>query len=277
VTRGRLDPLAWLAVPATLYFAVAIGLPLVLLLGRSLTTPTGFGFGNYAAALGDAHQRDVILATLRYAALVTLGAALFGYAYAYSMTRAPGWALALLTGVMILPMTSSVIVKTFGWTLLLGSNGPINAALLAGGLIDAPLRLLFTETGLLLGTTSILLPYMTLPLFAVLRQIRPEYADAAATLGAGPVRRFLKVTLPLSAPGLVAGGAIVFSMAISAYVIPSLLTGAGYKTMSKVIASAFLVTHDPTLGSTVGVILLALAGSVVAASGALATRLARPA
>jgi putative spermidine/putrescine transport system permease protein len=99
--------------------------------------------------------------------------------------------------------------------------------------------------------------------------------DAAATLGAGPAYRFWKVILPLSSPGIVAGAAIVFSMAISAYVIPSLLTGAGYKTMSKVIANAFLVIHNPALGSTVGVMLLFLSGAVVLIGGAAAARMGK--
>lgn len=273
--RRRSDPVAWLAAPAALYFLGAIGAPLALLLFGSLKAPDGLGLGNYLKVLGDGHQRDVIIATLRYAAMVTLGALGFGYAYAYAMaTTGPRMRATLLVAI-VLPMTTSIIVKTFGWTLILRSNGPINATLMGAGLIDAPVRLLFTETGLLLGSVAILMPYMVLPIFAALRQIPLEQLDAAATLGAGPAYRFWKVILPLSSPGIVAGAAIVFSMAISAYVIPSLLTGAGYKTMSKVIANAFLVIHNPALGSTVGVMLLFLSGAVVLIGGAAAARMGK--
>lgn len=275
MTARPLDPIAWLALPATLYFLVAIGAPLAFLLFGSLNTQSGFGFGNYLTVLSDPHQRGVIFATIRYAGLVTLGALLFGYAYAYSMATAGPRLQGFLMLAIVLPMTTSIIVKTFGWTLILRSNGPINAFLMGIGAIDAPIRLLFTETGLLLGSIAILMPYMVLSLFAVLRQIAADQLDAAATLGAGPAYRFLHIVLPLSAPGIVAGVAIVFSMAVSAYVIPSLLTGAGYKTMSKVIANAFLVTHNPALGATVGVMLLLLSGSVVVIAGAAIAKMSR--
>lgn len=277
MTQRRIDPVAWLAAPAAAYFLVVLGLPLVLLFAASFRTGDGVGFAHYARILGDPFERGVILATLRYAALVTLACAVFGYVYAYAMARASAPVQALLLVAIVLPMTVSVIVKTFGWTILLRSNGLVNSALLAIGAIDEPLRLLFSETGLVFGTTSILLPYMVLPVFAVLRQIPPEQGDAAATLGAAPAEAFLRVVLPLTLPGVIAGVAIVFSMTVSAYVIPSLLTGAGYKTLSKAIANAFLVIYNPGLGAAAGVILLAIAMAIVLAAGAAAARLGRTA
>lgn len=277
MTQRRIDPVAWLAAPAAAYFLVVLGVPLALLLAASVRTGEGIGLAHYTRILGDPFERGVILATLRYAALVTLACAAFGYVYAYAMARASAPVQALLLVAIVLPMTVSVIVKTFGWTILLRSNGPVNSALLALGAIDQPLRLLFTETGLVFGTASILLPYMVLPVFAVLRQIPAEQGDAAATLGAAPAEAFLRVVLPLTLPGVIAGVAIVFSMTVSAYVIPSLLTGAGYKTLSKTIANAFLVIYNPGLGAAAGVILLVIAMAIVLAAGAAAARLGRTA
>jgi putative spermidine/putrescine transport system permease protein len=273
--RRAIDPIAWLALPAALYFVVALAIPLVALLGESLRGPDGFGFANYVAYLGDDFNRAVVANTVRYASLVTVLSLVVGYAYAYAMIRVgPALQMGLLLAI-ILPMTASVIVKTFGWQILLRSNGPVNQAMVGLGLIDAPVQLLFTETGLFVGTTSILLPYMVLPIFGVLRQIPREQEEAAACLGAGPAFRFLHVVLPLSAPGIVAGVAFVFSMAVSAYVIPSLLTGAGYKTLSKVAANAFLVIQNPAQGSTVSVLLLLIAGATVIVAGILLARLRR--
>lgn len=269
-SAGRaIDPLAWLALPAALYFVVALAIPLALLLFASLRGPDGFGVGNYTRFLGDWHNLGVVWLSIRYAAVVSALCLALGFAYAYVMTRVgPALEKALLVAI-VLPMTVSVIVKAFGWTILLRSNGLVNQTFLAFGLIEQPLRLLFTEAGLIVGTVSILLPYAVLPLFSVLRQIPPETQEAAATLGAGPVHRFLRVTLPLSVPGLIAAFGFVFSMTISAYVIPSLLTGAGYKTLSKVVAGAFIVTLDPPLGATGSTILLILAGGAVVLAGAL--------
>jgi putative spermidine/putrescine transport system permease protein len=273
--RRALDPLAWLALPAALYFVVALAIPLALLLAQSLRGSEGVGIANYVAYLGDPFNRAVVGNTLRYGLYVTALSLIVGYAYAYAMARAGARVQMALLVAAILPMTASVIVKTFGWQILLRSNGPINQALVGLGLIDAPVQLLFTETGLFIGTTSILLPYMVLPIFSVLRQIPREQEEAAACLGAGPMFRFIHVILPLSIPGIVAGIAFVFSMAVSAYVIPSLLTGAGYQTLSKVAANAFLVIMNPAQGSTVSVLLLLIAGAAVMASGILLARLRR--
>lgn len=270
--RSRLDPIAWLALPAALYFVVALAIPLALLLAASLQTQEGFGLGNYTAYLGDPYNFGVVGNTLRYGVWVTVLSLAVGYAYAYAMTRVGAVLQMALLVAVILPMTASVIVKTFGWQILLRSNGPVNQSLVMLGLIERPVQLLFTETGLFIGTTSILLPYMVLPIFSVLRQIPREQEEAAACLGAGPTFRFVHVILPLSVPGIIAGVAFVFSMAVSAYVIPSLLTGAGYKTLSKVAANAFLVIQNPAQGATVSVLLLAIAGAAVMASSLLLAR-----
>ena len=131
------------------------------------------------------------------------------------------------------------------------------------------MRLLFTETGLLIGIVNIFLPFMVLPLFASIRQLDPRLSDAAATLGGGPVYCFLRVILPLTVPGIVAGGTLVFSLSIAAYVIPTLLMGDAYQTLPTTIATAFLYLQDPQRGSVAGVVLLALSLLVVAASASL--------
>jgi putative spermidine/putrescine transport system permease protein len=272
--RARLlDPIALLALPAALYFVLALAVPLARLLLGAFDDGGTPGAGQITRWLADPYNRGVVWNTLRYGAVVTVLSALGGYAYAYAMAGAsPRLQLALLIAI-VLPMTTSVIVKSFGWLVLLRSNGLINQALVWTGATDRPLPLLFSEAGLVIGTTAIMLPYMVLPVFSVLRQIRPELLDAAASLGASRMQRFRTVVLPLSLPGVAAGMGLVFSMTVSAYVIPSLLTGAGFKTLSKVAADAFLVILNPTRGAAVSVILLAIAVAGVAlASRGLARR-----
>jgi putative spermidine/putrescine transport system permease protein len=186
------------------------------------------------------------------------------------MARAVPWLQTTLLVAIFLPMTASVIVKAFGWTILFRSNGLVNQLLMLVGLVTEPLPLLFSQAGLFVGTTSILLPFMVLPIYSVLRLVPAEVEDAAASLGATPAYRFLHVLLPLARPGIVTGCAFVFSMTVSAYVIPTVLTGASYKVMSRVIAASYLVVRDAPLGSTVSVLLLLIAGSGVVLAGLFA-------
>jgi putative spermidine/putrescine transport system permease protein len=140
------------------------------------------------------------------------------------------------------------------------------------GLTNAPVRPLFTETGLLIGIVNIFLPFMVLPLFASIRQLDPRLSDAAATLGGGPVYSFLRVVLPLTVPGIVAGSTLVFSLSIAAYVIPTLLMGDAYQTLPTTIATSFLYLQDPQRGSVAGVVLLTLSLIVVLTSATLGRR-----
>ena len=132
--------------------------------------------------------------------------------------------------------------------------------------------MIFTQTALIAGAANIFLPFMILPIYAVVAQIDPRLSEAAATLGAPPVAAFVRVVVPLSAPGVVAGVALVFSLSVSAYVIPTLLMGENYPTLATTIAKAFLISRDPALGAAAGAILMAI-GLVVVVAGA---RFAQP-
>jgi putative spermidine/putrescine transport system permease protein len=169
-------------------------------------------------------------------------------------------------------MALSLMVRAFGWTILLGREGPINQLLLALGLVESPVRLLFTEMGLVLGTVSIKLPLMILPIYVVLKTIPEELAQAGASLGAGPLYRFFHLDLPLAAPGMLAGFALVFSQCAAAYVLPTLLAGSRYLIMSKAIVDSYLITQAGAVGSVISVLLLGIVTAVIVASGALTRR-----
>lgn len=264
--------IAWLAAPACIFALLVFALPLALLLVESLRGPQGWTLAGYATFLGSGYSWQVTGRTLRLAVLTTAICLVIGYPAAFALARTRGWLQSLLVAALLLPLSLSVIVKAFGWTVLLRSNGIVNRLLMASGLTDAPLRLLFTETGLLIGITNIFLPFMVLPIFTVIRQIDPRLTDAAATLGGGPFYSFSRVTVPLTLPGVVAGGTLVFSMSIAAYVIPNLLMGDRYQTLSTTIATSFLYLQDPQRGSVAGVLLLLLSLLVVVGSVVLARR-----
>jgi putative spermidine/putrescine transport system permease protein len=272
VRRGRVEAVSLLALPGALYLCAAFALPLVLLLVTSIVSGGRLTVGGYATFFSDPFHWTVIANTLRAAALTTLLCLLAGYPTAFALARARGNLQALLLAALVLPLSVGVVVKAFAWTILLRSDGVVNQLLIGAGLVEAPVRLLFTEPGLVLGAANVFLPFMVLPIFAVVRLIDPRLPEVAATLGSSPLHRFLHVTLPLTMPGVIAGVAFVFSMSVSMYVIPTLLMGDRFKTLSILIARSFLFMRDRSLGSTVSVVLLLVALAVVVTSALLTRR-----
>jgi len=273
-SKGRkLDPLAFLALPGIIFMALVFLGPLLLMLWSSIRGAEGFTLSGYARVLGDDYYIKVIGQTLQLALITTAGALILGYPAAFALARAKGWRQVVLFALVFLPLTVSIIVKSFGWGIVLRRDGILNWLMLNLGLIERPIRMIFTEFALYAGMINVFLPFMVLPIYSVVRMMDPRLPDAAATLGASPWFRFTRVTLPLSLPGVVAGVSIVFSLAVAAYVTPSLLMGDRYMTMSMVMAKAFLNLRDWQLGAAMAAVLLTLAVVVVIGAAILQRRL----
>lgn len=270
---ARGNRIALLAVPGLAFLAVVYALPLVLLLIKSLQAADGLTLVNYTEFFADEFNRTVLWRTLRVALLTTLLALLIAYPTAFAMARAKGIWLTVFLVSLVLPMSLGVIVKAFAWSILFRSNGFINTTLQGLGITQEPVRMLFTETALIIGAANVFLPFMVLPIYAVIRQLDARLPEAAASLGATPWFRFSRITLPLTLPGVVAGSAFTFSLAISMYVIPSLIVGERQQTLSMLIARSFLYLRNEPLGSTISAVLLAIAIFVVLFSSWLAGRL----
>jgi putative spermidine/putrescine transport system permease protein len=260
--------------PGAGYLVLLFALPLAMLLFTSFQSPDGvLTFAGYTRFLADPFNLGVIGNTVRIAFVVTGICLVIGYPVAFAMARAGVAVQGLMFLTLILPLSVGAIVKAFAWTILLRSNGVVNQTLLALGLVDDPVKLLFTERALIIGAVHVFLPFMVLPIFAVARQIDSRIAEAAGTLGAGPVYAFMRVTWPLSLPGVVTGCAFVFSMAVSMYVIPTLLVGDRFQTLPVLLARAYLFMRDRQAGSVMAVILLIIAVAVVVGSTQLGQRL----
>jgi putative spermidine/putrescine transport system permease protein len=262
----RLNAGVMLALPAAVVLVVLYVVPLVRLMASSFVGPSGLGFQNYGRILGDAYGRSLIWNSVRLGALTTVIALALGYPAAFGLAFARGALRSVFLASLFLPLAASVIVKSFAWSTLMRSHGPVNETLMALQLTRAPIRLLFTQFSLITGAVNIFLPFMILPIYTVVSQIDPVLTEAAATLGASPLRAFLRVVVPLSLPGVVAGVSLVFSLSVSAYVVPTLLMGESYPTLATTIARAFLLLRDPALGSAAGVLLMAIGLAVVVSS-----------
>ncbi len=219
-TRRNLVPVL-LTAPLILYMLVFYAFPVVAMLLRSVNSPT-WSLDNYRQLAHDPVFFQVFWITLRTALIVTAGTLMLGYPVALALVLLPFW--------------TSVLVRSYAWMVLLGRHGLINEALVAAGLIDAPLKLLNTSFATQIAMIHILLPYMILPIASVLRQIDPALPRAAAGLGATPPRVFRQVILPLSMPGVAAGVMLVFVLSLGFYITPMLVGGPRDMLLSMLIA-----------------------------------------
>jgi putative spermidine/putrescine transport system permease protein len=218
----------------------------------------GWSLANYLKALADLYYWDTLLLTFKLSLWVTLVSLAIGYPLAYYMTYVLRSRLLrrLFYVVVVTPLFTSNIVRSFGWMVMLGRRGMVNDALVALGLADHPLPILYSEASIVIGLSYIMTPFMVLTIASVLQNIDRSLEEAAQDLGASRLVTFLKVTLPLSVPGIVAGSLIVFTLSVSAYVTPSILSGGKKIVMSMLIFQQYASVFDFQFGATLAVTLL---------------------
>ena len=244
------DPETWAAVhrasgPGTAYFLLA-----ALDLNRNAT-------GRIIPAPADeAIFIDVLKRTFAVSLGVTLICLLLGYPVAYLLANLPPDRGNLLMILVLLPFWTSLLVRTAAWVVMLQEHGLVNNALIWLGIIAKPIRLIYNLTGVYVAMTHILLPFMILPLYSVMKAIPPVYVRAARSLGAGPVTAFVRVYVPQTMAGIGAGGLLVFIMAIGYYITPALIGGAGDQLISYFIAYYTSSSVNWGLASALGAILL---------------------
>lgn len=220
--RGIFDGWGLLLLPLVLFLLAVYVAPLVLVLARSFTDPVT-GLDNYRDFFASPVYVDVLVNTFRISGLVTLVTLLLGFPYAYLMTLAsPFWRGVLLVAVLV-PFWTSLLVRTFAWVLMLGDTGVVNQTLISVGIIDEPIAMIRTSTGVVIGVVQVMLPYAVLPMFATMRGIDRRLVQAAEGLGARPVSAFWRVYAPLTVPGVAASSLLVFISSIGFYVTPALL------------------------------------------------------
>jgi putative spermidine/putrescine transport system permease protein len=212
--------------------------------------------GISAVPAGEAIYRTVLLRTLWISGTVTLLCLLLGYPLAYRLATLPEGTANLLLILVLLPFWTSLLVRTASWIVLLQREGPVNAGLQALGLVDGPLALAYNRAGVLIAMTHVLLPFMVLPLYSVMRGIPPSYVRAALSLGAAPTTAFLRVYLPLSMPGVAAGCLLVFILAVGYYITPALIGGAADQMVSYFVAFFTLETVNWGMAGALGTVLL---------------------
>lgn len=261
--------LAW---PLGAFFLLFFVAPLILLFLVSLYTDTGmtsFGLTQYAKFLLDPFSLKILGSTLWLGVEVTALCLLLGFPLAYLYMRAPAPLQGVLILIVLLPLLTSVVVRTFAWIVILGRQGIINATLMELGLIDTPLRLLYTEGGVVLALAQVQMPLMVLPLITALSRIDPNLPDASAALGAGYWRTFFKVILPLSLPGIIAGCLLTYAAALSAFITQSLVGGGQMLFMPMYIYQQSSTLNNWPFAAAISIIFLVAVLAVIAIFNAL--------
>ena len=264
--RGQLPlPLSLLLIaPLLLLLAWSFFLPIGQLLLTSVTEPQA-GLGNYRRLLTEPLYRQVILRTLWIALVCTVAALLLGYPIAALMSR-PGRVAAKVAVVCVMiPLWTSALIRSYAWIMLMQRKGVINSVLLSWDPDAQPLTMLYTNGAVLMAMTHVLLPFMVLPIASALGSIPPDLPRAALNLGAGRVRTFFEVTLPLSLPGVFAGCLLVFVMSLGFYVTPALVGGPQTLMIATLIAEqATTLLNWPFAGAISCVLLVLSLGLTVA-------------
>ena len=226
----------WLVVlPAVLMLVLLYFVPLGNVLLTSVTDPKP-GLQNYGLLFTSASVQRSLLTTLRIAAITTAVALLLGYGVAYAMRAASTRTQRLMLVLVLLPFWISILVRSFAWIALLGTQGPVNSALVAWGLVDEPVSLVRNETGVLIGMIHVMVPYAVLTLYANMRGIDVGLVAAARSLGASRFQAFRLVFLPLTAPGLIGAGMLVFILSLGFYITPALLGGGKVLMIAEYVA-----------------------------------------
>lgn len=212
--------------------------------------------GAYRSLLGNPLYLSVFVRTLRISLLVTALCLASGYPVAYLLSRVgPGTVQVLLIAVL-LPFWTSILVRTYAWIVLLQSNGVVNNLLRQLHLIQEPLKLMYNETGVVIGMAQVLLPFAILPIYSSLQSIDPRLTAAAQSMGAGPWQCFWLITLPLSLPGVAAGALLIFVQSLGYFITPALLGGSQVITLSMLIETQVVELLNWHMASAIAMALL---------------------
>jgi len=223
--RGRSLTTLVLLAPALLLLGGILVWPLGDLIARSFSDPQG-PWVFYTRLIEVPSYVQILLRTLMFSAATALICLLAGYPVAYMMAASGPVVRGIILVCVLVPFWTNLLVRSYGWILILNPRGMINQALMGLGLIDMPLELVYNTMGVLIGMSQIMLPYMILPLYAVMTRLDPRMTQAARSLGASPLTTFVKVYFPLTLPGVMAGILLVFTISLGFFVVPALLGGA---------------------------------------------------
>lgn len=245
-----------LLTPALVMVVVLLIMPLCWLAFQSVQTEEGFSLANYIRIFQESIYWDTFALTFKISFLVTILSIVMGFPIAYAASRLQGFWANLILICVILPFWTSVLVRAYAWLVLLQRRGLVNQTLMDLGIIDQPLTLMHNTTGTVIGTLHVMLPFMVLPLYSVMKKIPQDLMQASESLGAKPFYTFRRVFLPMAAPGVMAGSILVFVICLGFFITPELLGGGRTILVSMLVQRNVELYHAWGAASAVGLVLL---------------------
>ena len=243
-----------LALPSSVALLLFFILPLVYIFVKTISAN---GIDDFREFFTDPFYLNILWTTVRVSLISTAVSLLLGYPTAYYMARTKSKMRKVMMFIILFPFLVSAVVRSYGWMVLLGKQGIVNDLLKSLGIITKPLKILNTQTAVIIGMIHLQIPYMILALVGVLQSIDPNVELAAESLGASPLTTFRKVTLPLSVPGIISGCVLVFTMSMTSYVTPKLLGGSKFRMMATMVVQEINVNFDWGAASAISYILTA--------------------
>ncbi len=249
----------YMTLPALILLVIFYFYPILKLVPKSFIDSDGHVTASFfTRVFADELYIQTLLRTLKIAGMATVINLLLGYPVAYVLAAVKQKTANLMVAIILLSFWTSLLVRTYSWMVILQRTGIINKALLALHIIDKPLTLMYTEFAVLIGMTNLLLPYMILPIFSVLKSIDNNLVFAARSLGANSRKAFFKVTLPLSLPGVASGVLLVFIQSLGYYITPLLLGGPQTMMITGLIDKQMFTYMNWNFGSAIGMVLLVI-------------------
>lgn len=266
---------AWIMlVPGLVILLVCLAIPLLRVLAPSIFSE-GYPFQSYVEFFEDEYYLKIFLRTVKIAVITTAVCMVGGIPTAYFISRCDKKWRGLLLAASIFPMMTNSVIRSFAWINILGSNGIINKFLLALGLADKPMKLLYTDFAIIIGSIYLFLPLMIVTVTGVMENIDDDMMEAAQSLGAARMEAFMKVIFPMSLPGIIVGGILVFTGTLTAYTTPQLLGGNSNMVMATLIYQRAMSVSDWTGASVIAFIMIVVTLAVIKGFNALAARLDR--
>ena len=266
---------AWIMlVPGLVILLVCLAIPLLRVLAPSIFSE-GYPFQSYVEFFKDEYYLKIFLRTVKIAVITTAVCMVGGIPTAYFISRCDKKWRGLLLAASIFPMMTNSVIRSFAWINILGSNGIINKFLLALGLTDKPMKLLYTDFAIIIGSIYLFLPLMIVTVTGVMENIDDDMMEAAQSLGAARMEAFMKVIFPMSLPGIIVGGILVFTGTLTAYTTPQLLGGNSNMVMATLIYQRAMSVSDWTGASVIAFIMIVVTLAVIKGFNALAARLDR--
>lgn len=255
--------------PVSLWMILFVTIPMLFIVFISFMTRGTFGGVEYVPTLesyktlADVIYLNVILKSLRVAFVTTITCLLLGYPFAYYIARKPADVASRLIMLLMIPLWTNSLMRLNAWMLLFQTNGPVNKALLATGLIDKPITFIYTDGLVLLGLITNFLPFAVLPLYASIEKLQKSTLEASADLGAKPSITFLRVTLPLTFPGILSAIILTFIPALGTYTITDMLGGGKVLYIGNIIKNQFGTIRNWPLGAALSVLLLLITALLI--------------